>query len=126
MTEITFDFDDENVDRFVPVLTKLHERYGDAVLVRRSSSRGWHIWVKGTNVSPEEELKLRDELGDCEGRRAGDYARLHGGLTTSRLFTAKGRIYKGQRVVRRSGDWMTFEEWRERFVCESTVQEKER
>lgn len=118
MTELTFDFDFDNMGSFRPVLEELHRRYGEKVWVRRSSFRGWHIWVKDLDFAPEQEMKLRDELGDCQGRRAGDRARLQGGLNTSRLFTVKGTVYKGEKVVRSAGEWMSYEQWRERYAKE--------
>ena len=124
MTEISLDFDYENIKSFRPALEQLHDRYGDAVRVRKSSTRGWHIWVKGVDVPADEEIELRKALGDCDGRLDGDRARLKGGLETSRLFTAKGRIYKGQKVVRTAGKWMSYGEWKESYGKEGTDQKE--
>ena len=112
MVELSLDFDYENIGAFRPALEWLHGKYGDAVRVRKSSTRGWHIWVKGVELGAEEEIELRRGLGDCEGRLDGDGTRLKGGLRTSRLFTVKGLLYQGRKVVRTAGDWMSYHEWR--------------
>jgi hypothetical protein len=114
VVELSLDFDDDNLDKFVPALEKLHKLYED-VQVRKSANRGWHIWVKGVDFRPDEELALREELGDCAGRTEGDYARLHSGFKTSRLFKAKGRIIRGQKEVKVAGEWMSYDEWKKAF-----------
>ena len=113
LVQLSFDFDYDNINKFEPTLEYLHKTYGDKVRVRRSAHRGWHIWVTEIEMSADEELKLRDRLGDCEGRREGDYARMGVGLKTSRLFDVKGRITDGKKVVRSAGKWMTYEEWKQ-------------
>ena len=115
IVELSLDFDYENLNKFEPTLDYLHSKYGDAVRVRKSSCRGWHIWVKGVEVSPDEELKLRKKLGDCDGRMDGDYARLGSGLKTSRLFTVKGRLCGERKVVKQAGSWLSYEEYKERY-----------
>ena len=116
MPELSLDFDAENIKSFRPALEWLHGKYGDVVRVRQSSSMvGWHIWVKGVDVPAGEEIEMRRGLGDCEGRLDGDRSRLAGGLETSRLFTVKGRIYNGQKVVRTAGEWMSYDEWRKMY-----------
>jgi len=122
MVELSLDFDYENLNKFEPTLDYLHSKYGDAVRVRKSSCRGWHIWVKGVEVSPTDELKIRAELGDCDGRMDGDYARLGSGLKTSRLFTVKGRLCGDRRVVKQAGSWLSYEEYKERYKGETSGQ----
>jgi len=123
LPEISLDFDLENIGAFKPALEELNQRYPGVVLVRKSSSeKGWHIWVKGIELDSAKELQVRKSFGDCAGRLAGDGTRIAGGLVTSRLFTVKGMIFNGQKVVRKAGEWLTFEEWRSRYGEESGSQ----
>jgi len=125
MTEMTLDFDDENLRLFEPALEKVYAEYGDKVRVRKSSRRGWHIWVVGVEFEPDEELRLRKILGDCVGRLEGDWSRLLAGMRTSRLFTVKARKYGEIKDVYVAGQWMTYDEWREKYGKTESTKEKE-
>jgi len=82
-----------NMEFFEDAVIGLRERYGtDKVLIRKSSSGdGYHVRVIDTDITPEDELRIRKSLHDCKGRQISDMGRLEGGLNTSRLFTYKSR-----------------------------------
>ena len=42
-------------------------------------------------MDPHKEMRIREELNDCFGRRIADIGRLKAGMRTSRLFAVKGK-----------------------------------
>ena len=116
--EIGLDFDDKeshsNMEGYETALRILKERFGaERVFVRKSSSGlGVHIRVVGIDLTPEEELELRRELGDCEGRCIADASRVRAGTRSSWLFKYKSKVKLDKDresvesvEVKESGEW---------------------
>ena len=81
-----------NIDRMPTCLQYVANNYGkNVVLVRKSSSGyGYHVRVM-VDITPEEEINVRQILGDCKGRQIADKGRIASGMMTSRLFKYKGK-----------------------------------
>jgi len=108
MTRLAIDFDDYNLHHFNEVITHLCLRFGpDSVRYRKSSSgTGYHVDVD-VDLDPAEELRLREELHDCIGRRMADSARVRCGLRSSRLFEYKTTVdtTDNKHTTRRARPW---------------------
>jgi len=115
--ELSIDFDEPDVAPVSTVIGLLRGMYPDGrVLVRQSSSgEGWHVYLQGIWFHPDDAMRLRAKLGDCEGRLAVDSLRREAGLTTSTLFGTKAKIENDRLVVKNAGEWMTSDKWLERY-----------
>lgn len=118
--ELALDFDKANLASMDSAVEYLVKRFGkDKIRIRRSSSgEGYHVRVMA-DVSPDEEREIREELGDCRGRRISDDARTKGGLRTSRLFDVKGTVVMSDdygsvksATVKRAKRWKKLDEVR--------------